>query len=58
MSIDRCCDCGALIDTDHYPETYREDFSNVPLCDECYEGRLIEDVPAGELPNPTRIISE
>lgn len=47
MSIERCADCAALIDTDFYPEIYREDFKMTPLCDDCYEGRLVEEGEEG-----------
>ena len=47
MSIGTCEKCGEFIDTDAYPEKYREEFPdekypNIPtlLCDECYELRL------------------
>ena len=40
MSIERCKDCSALIDTDYFPEIYREEFKMEPLCEDCYEERL------------------
>jgi len=41
MSIERCTDCSCLLDTDAAPEVYREEFSDEPLCDSCYEERVI-----------------
>jgi len=47
MSIERCADCSALIDTDAYPETYREEFNTTPLCDDCCEERIIAQAEQG-----------
>lgn len=40
MSIDRCSQCEAVIDTDAYPESYREKFDNQCICDACFEEML------------------
>lgn len=45
MSMDRCADCGVLIDTDYAPDSYREEWTdrlgcNPCLCDNCYDARL------------------
>ena len=48
MSIDRCLDCGAFLDTDADPEVYREEFRDEPLCDVCYEERLIAKAEGGD----------
>lgn len=40
MSIDRCTQCEAVLDTDAYPESYREDFDNQCLCEDCYAEML------------------
>ena len=40
MSSDRCTQCEAVLDTDAYPESYREDFDNQCLCEDCYAGML------------------
>lgn len=39
MSIDRCVICDALLDTDTFPEVYREDCDDDCICDSCYERR-------------------
>lgn len=39
MSISRCTDCGALVDTDEFPEYYREEYEDHLICDECMEDR-------------------
>ena len=36
MSIDKCIVCGDYIDTDDYPEFYREDMDDKFICDGCY----------------------
>ena len=36
MSIDTCNKCGDLIDTDYFPEVYREDWDWACICDCCY----------------------
>ena len=39
MSIDRCEQCDCFIDTDAFPEMYREDVKpgeTLCICDECY----------------------
>lgn len=49
MSIIRCEDCTALIDSDDFPEVFREEFGDAPLCDRCYEESLLERPSASAL---------
>lgn len=37
MIMDRCTDCDELIDTDDFPECYREELDNRLVCDSCLE---------------------
>ena len=37
MSIDFCERCGDFIDTDYYPESYREEFGDACICDSCWQ---------------------
>jgi hypothetical protein len=61
MSIDRCVICKALIDTDAYPESYREEADDDCVCDACWQERdapesTPEDVAAakGDIENDLR----
>lgn len=42
MSMDKCKDCDKLIDTDCYPESYREEYDDLCLCDDCFDSREIQ----------------
>jgi hypothetical protein len=37
MSMDHCCECNKLIDTDYEMEVKKQDDIDVPWCDNCYQ---------------------
>ena len=43
MSMDRCTKCDALIDTDYFPEFYREDPNTPLICDACWEDHELNE---------------
>jgi len=42
VSMMSCNSCCRLIDTDFYPEFFREEFDDELLCDGCFESRLLD----------------
>ena len=49
MGMDRCTDCGAVVNTDDYPESYREEFNWDCVCNACYQEPLEpEDIAAAK----------